>query len=130
MESNELQLRLMNDAMNYDASRHTQALLSPYRDVLLVQRAKYMSYEQIAATLTRFGIKTSTTSVGVFCRHTFTKADIERTRQALKHQNKQPAIAMPPVGPPPGAPTSGVSAPGPSSGSNGRRGPRIARDNY
>lgn len=130
MESNELQLRLMHDAMNYDSGRHTHALLSPYRDVLLVQRAKYMSYEQIAATLTRSGIKISTTSVGVYCRHTFTKADIERTRQALKHQAKQMGSAMPPVAPAPVAPPLGGSAPGPSPSNNGRRGPRIARDNY
>lgn len=130
MESNELKLRLMHDAMNYDAGRHTQALLSPYRDVLLVQRARYMSYEQIAATLTRYGIKISTTSVGVFCRHAFTKADIERTRQALRHQNKQTGVALPSPGPASGAPTFGVSAPGPSGGDKGRRGPKIARDNY
>ena len=37
-----------------------------------------MSYEQIAATLTRHGLKTSPAGVGAFCRRTFAKAEILR----------------------------------------------------
>ena len=56
-ETTELHARLMQDARNYDPAAHQRGLLAPYRDVLLVWRAKFMSYEQIAATLRSHGIR-------------------------------------------------------------------------
>lgn len=128
MDAPELHTRLMEDARRYDPTAHTRGLLSPYRDVLLLQRAKFMSYEQIAAKLTSHGLKVSSAAVGVFCRRNFTKAEIERTRQTLTHLTNSPVRRS--STPAPSAPTFGVSAPGPSTSSNGKRGPKIARDNY
>lgn len=118
MASTELHSRLLDDARRYDPAAHTRGLLSPYRDVLLLQRAKFMSYEQIAATLNRHGLKVSPAAVGVFCRRSFTKAEIERAR----------LDATMPKGPASGAPPLRGSAPGPAEA--GRKGPKIARDNY
>jgi hypothetical protein len=130
MESPELHARLMEDARSYDPTAHTRSLLAPFRDVLLLQRAKFMSYEQISATLTRHGLKVSPAAVGVYCRRNFTKAEIERARQSPTAGASAPASRFTPHAPAPGAPTLGVSAPGPSNASTGKRGPKIARDNY
>lgn len=132
MEAPELHARLMEDARSYDPAAHNRSLLAPFRDVLLLQRAKFMSYEQISATMTRHGLKVSPAAVGVFCRRNFTKAEIERVRQSPPAGNSPTASARrtPASGPASGAPTSGVSAPGPSAASTGKRGPKIARDNY
>lgn len=116
-ETAELHARLLADARSYDPDAHHRGLLAPYRDVLLLWRAKFMSYEQIAATLTKHGIKVSPAGVGVFCRRSFSKAELDRVRQ---DQLKAPAPAQ-------------AQRPVTSRGSEsaaGRRGPKIARDDY
>lgn len=115
-EPSDLHARLLAHARSYDPSAHHRSLLAPYRDVLLLWRAKFMSYEQIAAALIQHGLMVSPAGVGVFCRRTFTKAEIERARK----EHGLPAPKAPPVAP--GAPRS----PTPASS----RGPKVARDNY
>lgn len=123
-ETNELHARLMEDARNYDPAAHHRGLLGPYRDVLLLWRAKFMSYEHIAATLRSYGIQVSPAGVGVYCRSQFTKAEIERARR--EHRTTARATTPSPVSnslPP------AVTLP-PADLGAGRRGPKIARDNY
>lgn len=123
----ELARRLIADAEHYDAAAHARSLLAPYRAALLLQRAKFMSYEQISATLARHGINVSPTAIGVFCRRNFTKAEIERVRRerAIRPsptpQQELPGITTASQPPPP------PSAPQPPSG---QRGPKIARDDF
>ena len=74
MDAPDLHSRLMDDARRYDPAAHTRGLLGPFRDVILLQRAKFMSYEQISATFARHGLKVSPAAVGVFCRRHYTKA--------------------------------------------------------
>lgn len=113
----DLHARLLADARAYDPDAHHRSLLAPYRDVLLLWRAKFMSYEQIAATLGRHGLRVSPAGIGVFCRRTFSKAELERARaEALKAPSGS-------------APAPRVSAIKLESG-NSRRGPRLARDDY
>jgi len=123
-ETNELHARLMEDARNYDPAAHHRGLLGPYRDVLLVWRAKFMSYEQIAATLSVHGIKVSPAGVGVYCRSQFTKAEIERVRR--EHRATARATTPSPVS---NSLSPAVTLP-PADLGAGRRGPKIARDNY
>jgi hypothetical protein len=123
-EHAELHARLLEDARNYDPSAHHPGLLAPYRDVLLLWRAKFMSYEQIAATLTSHGIKVSAAGVGVFCRGQFTKAEIDRVRREAQGSRRPVAPGRVPTA------GTGSSGPGPAESSSGRRGPKIARDNY
>lgn len=118
MDSSELHHRLINDARDYDPAAHTRSLLAPYRDVLLLQRAKFMSYEQIAATLFRHGLKVSPAAVGCFCRRQFTKTEIEAARRSASIHKPAAASADSPAVQP-------VSSPAP-----GRRGPKIARNDY
>lgn len=117
-ETAELHARLLSDARSYDPDAHHRGLLAPYRDVLLLWRAKFMSYEQIAATLTKHGIKVSPAGVGVFCRRSFTKAELDRARQ--EHLRATPPN---PSSPRPSAPRTAEPA-------AGRRGPKVARDDY
>lgn len=113
----EMYARLLADARDYDPAAHHRGLLAPYRDVLVLWRAKFMSYEQIAAVLTRHGIKVSPAGVGAFCRRALTKAEIDRVRQEVIS----------------GAPTAALpkpTLPRPLDTTTVRRGPKIARDNY
>lgn len=117
MCTDELHARLLEDARKYDPTAHHRSLLAPFKDVILVFRAKYMSYEQISATLKRNGLSVSGPAVGVFCRANFTKTDIQRARR----EHIQAPPSKPATAPLPGS----TSKPVP-----GARGPRIARDDY
>jgi len=123
-ETAELHARLMDDARSYDPAAHTRGLLTPYRDVLFLWRVKFMSYEQIAASLTRHGIRVSPAGVGVFCRRTFAKQEIlrERHRLGLASANGPAATAPSSRG------LSAVAKPAPVP--PGKRGPKVARDDY
>ena len=125
-QSSELHARLLQDARNYDPAAHHRGLLAPYRDVLLLWRAKFMSYEQIAATFVSHGIRVSPAGIGAYCRSHFTKHEIDRARSEAPVSNRPG---------PPGRP-SAAAAPSPAAGftpsvpTPNRRGPKIARDNY
>ncbi len=126
MTSSDLHARLLDDVRSYNPSAHHRSLLDPYRDVILQQRAKFMSYDQIAATFTRNGFKVSGPGVAGYCRRTFTKAEILRERQRLGfNTSQQPAATAPSL---PGL--SALATPAPAPLPPGRRGPKIARDNY
>ncbi len=127
MDAPNLHSRLMDDARRYDPAAHHRVLLGPYRDVVLLQRAKFMSYEQISATFSLHGLKVSPAAVGVFCRRSFTKAEIDRVRQGLP-VTKAPSRPLPL--PATAAPAPGASAAGAGTPAQPRRGPKIARDNY
>ena len=124
-ETTELHARLLADARDYDPNAHHRGLLTPYRDVLLLWRSKFMSYEQIAASLTKHGIKVSPAGVGVFCRRNFSKAEILRERHRLGTESANGRAAT--------APGSGgrfaVAKPA-ALVTPGRRGPKVARDDY
>ena len=124
MDSSELHSRLLDDARRYDPAQHTRSLLTPFRDVVLLQRAKFMSYEQISATLTRHGLKVSPAAVGCFCRRYFSKAEID----ALRRQGDAGKSQAGAVGSRPAARPSSPSPP--SSREPGKRGPKIARDDF
>jgi hypothetical protein len=125
MDVTSLHERLLADAQRYSPASHTRELLGPFRDVILVQRAKFMSYEQISATFARHGLKVSPAAVGLFCRRHYTKAEIARVRQGhLAVPSPTPAL------PAKVAPAVGASARGPAITGPSQRGPKIARDNY
>jgi hypothetical protein len=115
-ESAELHARLMADARAYDPAAHHRSLLEPYRDVILLWRAKFMSYEQIAATLMKHGIRVSPAGVGVYCRRTYSQAELERTRR----EHLKPAASAS------GTRPAGGRTPEPPNARRG--GPKIARD--
>jgi hypothetical protein len=132
-QNTDLHARLLQDARNCDPAAHHRSRLAPYRDVLLLWRAKHKSYEQIAATLTSHGIRVSPAGIGVFCRSQFTKHEIDRARGEVTVPNRpDPSdrisaptpILVAPVSP---SPVAGFT---PTVPTPNRRGPKIARDNY
>ena len=132
-QTTDLHARLLQDARNYDPAAHHRSLLVPYRDVLLLWRAKFMSYEQIAATLTSHGIRVSPAGIGAYCRSQFTKHELDRARSEAPLPNRldssgRPSAPAPilvaPVSP---SPVAGFT---PTVPTPNRRGPKIARDNY
>jgi hypothetical protein len=126
MDHADLHARLMDEAKRYDPAEYSRSRLAPFRDVLLVWRAKSMSYEQIAASLTKHGLKISPAGVGAFCRRTFSQAEFLREQTRLRTEKPtSPAATAPSF---PGL--SAVAPPVPAPLPPGRRGPKIARDNY
>lgn len=117
MSRDELHARLLEEAKRYDPPTG-RSVLAPYRDVILLWRAKGVSYEQIAATLKLNGLKISPAAVGVFCRGYLTRVEIERARkeQIIPTNPKHFTLSQ----------SAAPSAPRASS----PRGPRIARDDY
>ena len=126
MDHADLHARLMDEAKRYDPAEYSRSRLAPFRDVLLVWRAKSMSYEQIAASLTKHGLKISPAGVGAFCRRTFSQAEFLREQTRLRTEKPTSPAATAPSFPGPSAVAPPVPAPLPP----GRRGPKIARDNY
>ena len=124
MDSSDLPARLMDEARRYNPAEHARGRLAPFREALLIWRAKSASYEQIAAALNKHGVKVSPAGVGAFCRRTLSRADIlrEQTRLRTDTPNRPAAPAPSFVG------LSAVAPPVPLP--PGRRGPRIARDIY
>lgn len=120
MSSLDLHDRLLADARRFDPAQHTRSILAPYRDAILLFRAKFMSYELIAATLTRHGVKISPAAVGCFCRRHFTKAQIQAARRNPPHSS--PALSPSTL---PGDTTASSRSAPPN-----KRGPKIARDDF
>lgn len=116
-EPAEIHTRLIAHARDYDASGYHRGILGPYRDVLLLWRAKAMSYERMAAALRQHGVEVSASGVGKYCRTHFTKFELERVRREERGR----------LAPGPTAPQLGSLPPSPTTP---LRGPKIARDNY
>jgi hypothetical protein len=79
-----------------------------------------MSYERIAATLTKHGVKVSSSRMGVFCRRTLIEAGNLRERRRIEKEVSQgPAATAPSF-----RGLSAVATPGSAPVPPGRRGPR------
>jgi hypothetical protein len=126
MDPTDLHARLMDDAQHLAPADHDRSRLASHRDVLLIWRAKRMSYERIAATLTKHGLKVSPTSVGVFCRRTFIEAEVLRERSRFETETLHGPAATAPSSPG----LFAVAMPMATPATPGQRGPKIARDNY
>lgn len=133
-QNTDLHARLLQDARNCDPAAHRRSRLAPYRDVLLLWRAKHKSYEQIAATLTSHGIRISPAGIGAYCRSQFTKHEIDRARGEVSVSDRpdpsdRPSALAAPVPAVSGAPPLATGFT-PAPATPNRRGPKIARDNY
>jgi len=84
MDSTDLNARLIDEARRYDPAEHARGRLAPFREALLIWRAKSASYEQIAASLTKQGLKISSAGVGAYCRRAISQAEILREQARLR----------------------------------------------
>ena len=120
---------LTEDARNQDFRLNGRSTLAPFREALLLFRARSVSYDQIAASLNRHGVTVSPSTVGTFCRRNFTRVEIEKARRAiLASVRSQMAAGV--VAPKGTAPAVGASAVAPLEPHRAGRGPKIARDDY
>lgn len=126
MEIADLNACLMEDARRYDPAINRRTLLAPHREVLLLYRAKGLSYERISAALHKQGLKVAPPTVGAFCRQHITEAEILRERRRLEAGSRR-ANAAPPS---PVVPFAASSAKSHAAPAPGRRGPKIARDDF
>lgn len=120
---------LLEDARSLDFRLNGRSALAPFREALLLFRARSVSYEQIATTLNRHGLSVSASSVGTFCRRNFTRIEIDKTRQTLAASVRtQTSVGV--VAPKGSTPALGASAVAPLNPPRIGRGPTIARDDY
>ena len=131
-QNTDLHVRLLQDARNYDPAAHRRSRLAPYRDVLLLWRAKHKSYEQLAATLTSHGIRVSPAGIGAYCRSQFTKHEIDSARSEAPVPNRPDPSgrSSAPAAPVPTIPVAPSLATSFTPATHAGRGPKIARDNY
>lgn len=114
----DLAFRLLSEAQRQAPVPTERSRLHPFRDAIIVFRAKRMSYERIAAILTARGVAIRPSALGNFVRRHCPAAEIERIRGELAAGREAPRQATPP----PQRPTPAAA------GIGGTRSRRIARD--
>src|ERR1019366_10673481 len=109
---------ILNIAKQYQHVARHSSLLEPFKDGVLLLRAKDASYENIATTLNGNGINVSAATIRKFClRHT---SEIKRLRSEKQRSPDNPVI----ISKPNNSPTTRSSFDSMIS----RPGPKIARD--
>ncbi len=129
MDTADLHEKLMAEAQRCAVPVPHRGRLAPFRDVLLLQRVKGLSYEQIAATFVRHGLQISPAAVGAFCRRAFTASEIAQARRKLT-MSPGPSVAGQIPASAPVAPVMSNATFRPTEITIRPRGPKIARDNY
>jgi hypothetical protein len=122
-------------ARNYEHSPIQHTILNPYKNSILILRAKYATYETITTMLTDSGVKVSEATVRKFCRTH--QAEMKRLRTEIDRRRREPvgAAASNFSGPQASeAPPSEASRPTPAAesakaGFTSKPGPKIAREN-
>jgi hypothetical protein len=104
--------------------------LEPYRDVLLTERRAGASIRLIAQSLAKLDVAISEETLRVW----FLKEKLPKRRRSRKMRAATPTPKVSPVSPTMAARPVTWSVPTPAPGATGtqpgRRGPKIARDNY
>lgn len=92
--------QLLAEARHYAGGvSAARSKLMPYRDSILVFRAKRTSYETIASILKRHGVPIQASTVGYFVRRYCPRAEIERVRRELMassdaHRHNPPPVTV------------------------------------
>jgi len=109
---------ILNIANQYQHVARHSSILEPFKDGVLLLRAKDASYENIATTLNGNGINVSAATIRKFClRHT---AEIKRLRSEKQRSPDDPVTTA--------KPTDSPTTRSPSTSMISRPGPKIARD--
>ena len=110
-------------AAEYNHSGQQQSLLESYKEPILLLRAKHASYEKITELLQQKGILVSVATVRKFCRKY--QAETKRQRTELEGKMLPENEIESPHGEPPMTPLKERPS---LTAEQGKRGPRIARD--
>ena len=116
---------LLESAEQYQHSVTPQAVLEPYKDAILLLRAKHASYEKITDTLTMHGVQISVSTVRKFCLRYHT--ELER-RRAVIEVERGAVVAGEKSSPAPSVAAPPSSEHSPPAFGIGKRSSRIARD--
>lgn len=119
MDAATVTARLMEDAQSCSPSPRSTSRLMPHRSVVLLYRAKGLSFEKIALRFQQLGVRVAPSTVVLFCRQHIRETDVLRERRRLE-------AGLGPSEAEPAAP----SAPSAASTTPGKRGPKIARDDF
>jgi hypothetical protein len=125
MKNEELKADLAKVASEYNHSVLQQALLDNYKEPLLLLRAKYASYETIVKLLAERGVKVSVGTIRKFCMTN--EAEVKRLRAEFSERTVVDHEATPPVVPDGTTASEGRT---PLTAEPGKRGPRVARDQF
>ena len=123
MDVLQIRAKLSEDIERFDPAANGRSKLSPFRDLIAIQRAKGMSYELIASMFIHRGVSTSVAAVGRFCRVHITRAQLARAKADLLLAARAAQVRSPSAS----SPTSGSPLKPPSLD---HAGPRIARDDF
>jgi hypothetical protein len=123
MDVLQIRARIAEDIGRFDPAANGRSKLAPFRNLIALQRAKGMSYDQIASMFIHRGVSTSVAAVGRFCRVHITRAQLARAKADLQLA----ARAAPVMSPGEKSLSSGATISPPSFGQSG---PRIARDDF
>ncbi len=124
MDTAALKARLMEEARRYDPAEKPASRLTPHRNALVLFRAKGLSYAGIAERFRQQGLNVAPSTVVLFCRQHIKGTEVLRERRRLEagtaHSENTPGAAVVPFAMPPVKPAAAA----------GRRGPKIARDDF
>lgn len=129
MKTNDpLCVELMALAGQYQRVVQSPSVLEPYKEPLLLLRAKYASYEQITEMFNERGVNISLATVRKFCRkHNIEMKRMRQEIDAVKNKEALDFNATDSSSKPSTAQTQTERPP--LTTDAGERGPRIARDN-
>ena len=116
---------ILKIAQDYKHNPNQHVVLNPYKEAVLLLRAKYATYDSITETLNEQGVKVSEATVRNFCRRHHTA--MKQLRNDLERKNREAATTQ--------TASSGSSEASPSAvttrssfSETSKPGPKIARD--
>lgn len=86
MSTNEILADLQKEATAYNHTPASYSAIDPYREPILLLRAKYASYEIVTEMLASRGVKVSEATVRRFCRRH--NSEMKRLRSELAAKKK------------------------------------------
>lgn len=121
---------LLKAAHEYEHNPNLHIALEPFKEVILLLRAKYATYDTITAMLNEKGMKISETTVRKFCRihqEEMKKLRIETDRKRREANGAASRVTGSPIVS--AKPSTGEDKRPPLTSVIGKTEPRVARDN-
>lgn len=125
----DLPSRLLDDAKRTASALPSRSKLAPLHEAIVYYRAGGFSYERIAGSIVRQGLKVSHSCVATYCRNHISRTELDRARRAIEASKRSsgPPVQIAGIG---NAPALGAFAPARIPTPRSGRGPNIARDDY
>ncbi len=113
-------------ALDYEHNPVQHVILNPFKNSILMMRAKYATYEHITTTLNEQGVKVSEATVRKFCRTH--QQEVKRLRAETDRKRREAAgSSQAKIETPQTSSSEPTSRPS-STMESGKPGPKIARE--